>query len=764
MRGMSDSTTPIEVFCSYAHEDESHLQKLNVHLSLLKREGRIATWHDRQIIPGTDWAKTIDTHLEHASVILLLVSPDFLASDYCYEIEMQRALQRHEANEARVVPIIVRPCDWSHALFAKLACLPRDGKAITTWDNEDLAWNDVTDGIRRVVEDLPQFSASAPRTSLPSAWNIPYPRNPVFTGRENILTQLAATLKTGKATALSQPQAISGLGGIGKTQIAVEYAYQHHQDYQAVLWTLADTRESLISGYMSIAGVLNLPEKDEQDQAIIIKAVIRWLTTHTQWLLILDNADDLAIAREFIPPVYGGHLLLTTRAQAMGRLVSRLEVENMPQDIGALFLLRRASIIAPDALLAGTDTTDATTAGVICAELGGLPLALDQAGAYIEETRCGLSQYLQRYRTHRDVLLKRRGGLIVDHPEPVATTWSLSFEKVEQARPDAADLLRLCTFLAPDAIPEELITKGAAYLGPLLQPIGEDALLLDEAIAALGAYSLIRRDASTSTMSIHRLVQAVLRAAMDASTQKIWIERAVRAVQATLPPVEHSQWNDWERLVAHVLVCIEWIMQEHVSFREAITLVQQTGWYLMERARYHEAASLLEYAYQRSLQEQGENHLDTARDASTLATLYYEQGKYAEAEPLYVRALAIREQQLGAMHPDTARSLNNLAALYDTQGKYAEAEPLLVRALAIREQQLGAMHPDTALSLNNLAALYDTQGKSAKAEPLYVRALAIFENILGRNHPNTQTVRANYSSLLKATGHQAEAEQLEAEQ
>ena len=134
---MTTHQNPIKVFLSYAHEDEPLLRKLETHLSLLKRQGLISIWYDRQIVPGTNWAKAIDQRLEQASIILLLVSADFLASDYCYQVEMKRAMARHEPGEARVIPIVVRPCDWSHAPFAMLQSLPRDGKAITTWDNRD---------------------------------------------------------------------------------------------------------------------------------------------------------------------------------------------------------------------------------------------------------------------------------------------------------------------------------------------------------------------------------------------------------------------------------------------------------------------------------------------------------------------------------------------------------------------------------------------------------------------------------------------------
>src|SRR5450759_3630163 len=146
---MAGSSQPIEVFYSYAHEDEAFRNTLEKHLSLLRRQGLITAWHNRQILPGTDWAQALDTHLERASVILLLISADFLASDYCYGIEMKRALERHQANEARVIPILLRAVDWKDAPFAHLQALPTDAKPITTWSNQDEALADVAAGLRR---------------------------------------------------------------------------------------------------------------------------------------------------------------------------------------------------------------------------------------------------------------------------------------------------------------------------------------------------------------------------------------------------------------------------------------------------------------------------------------------------------------------------------------------------------------------------------------------------------------------------------------
>jgi hypothetical protein len=589
---MPGSSSPVEVFYSYAHKDEAFRNELETHLSLLRRQGLLTAWHDRHILSGTDWAQAIDEHLERASVILLLISADFLASDYCYGLEMQRAFERHQANEARVIPILLRPVDWNKAPFAHLQALPTGAKPITTWSNQDAAFTDVAAGIRRVIEDLSSLAASAPRAALSSVWNLPYPRNSFFIGRDEILIRLHTQLQAGQATALSQPHAIIGLGGIGKTQLAVEYAYRFHQDYQVVLWARAESPEALTSSYVTIATLLNLPEHEAQEQEITIQAVKTWLHTHSRWLLILDNADDLSLVPAFLPPALGGHLLLTTRAFAVGGLASRLEVDTLSAEQGALFLLRRASLIAPDATLEHVSPQEHDLAMQVSQELEGLPLALDQAGAYLEATGTALAAYQQIYQQHRTDLLAQRQAQGADHPEPVTSTWSLSFARVEETNPAAADLLRLCAYLAPDVIVEEILAQGAAHLGPVLGPVASDAFLLRKAIEALRAYSLVGRDPGLQTFSVHRLVQAVVREALDASDRQRWVERAIRAIHAALPPMEHANWPQWERLLTHVQACVAWLEPEEIHLREAAEVLQQAGMYLTERARYSEAEPL----------------------------------------------------------------------------------------------------------------------------------------------------------------------------
>jgi hypothetical protein len=180
-----------------------------------------------------------------------------------------------------------------------------------------------------------------------------------------------------------------------------------------------------------------------------------------------------------------------------------------------LFLLRRAGILGESDVLEKASQAERNKAKGISQKMDGLPLALDQAGAYIEETSCGLAGYIDLYQKRGDKLLKRRGGLVTDHPEPVATTWFLSFEKVVLANPAAADLLRLCAFLAPDAIPEEVINEGAPDLSPILQHVAADPFELHTAIEALHKFSLVKYDPEMKTLTIHRLVQVVIKDGMD---------------------------------------------------------------------------------------------------------------------------------------------------------------------------------------------------------------------------------------------------------
>ena len=496
--------------------------------------------------------------------------------------------------------------------------------------------------------------------------------------------------------------------------------------------------------------MLDLPEKEEQKQELTIQAVKRWLQRQHGWLLILDNADAHSLLHTLLPQTVSGHVLITTRAADLSAYIAglphSLEIESFSDKQGALFLLHRANLLAPDATLDQAETQMSQAAMEVAHELGGLPLALDQAGAYLNATSSSLTAYQQIYQQRRTQLLGNRRG--ADHLESVATTWSISFRQIERENPVAADLLCLCAFLAPDAIPEELITQKAKELGPTLEPIGDDPYLLNEAVESLRTYSLITRDRQTQTLTVHRLVQAVLRDSMDTQIQEQWMQRVILAVNAAFPLIELEDWLLCERLLPHALTCTAWMKQvPTLETHTAARLLHQVGYYLNERGRFAKAEAF--YLRSQAIYEQllGAEHPNVAVNLGNRAVLYQQQGKYKEAELLCQRALVILQERLGPTHPYTIKSLNNLAGVYRALEKYREAEPLLERVLFLRQSQLGMVHSETALSQNNLAELYQTQGRYKEAESLYQSALSIYRKLQRIEHPDSALAMQNLAVL-----------------
>ena len=545
-------------------------------------------------------------------------------------------------------------------------------------------------------------------------FNLPFPRNRFFTGREDILKGIHASFNGGETV-----QALTGLGGIGKTQTALEFAYRYRQNYQVVLWGNAHSRETLVTDFVSMAGLLNLPEKNAQDQGQAVDAVKRWLENNTGWLLILDNADDLALAREFIPSGETGRVLLTTRAQYLGEVAARNAVKKMEPEEGALFLLRKKGTLKKDESLESAPSEIRNQAETLSKKLDGLPLALDQAAAFIGEMQTSIEGYLSLYETERAALLSHRGALTQGHP-PVTVTFSLAFSKVADASPEAADLLRVCAFLEAESIPEEIFSEGGKELGEVLGSIAESPLKLARAIGEAGRFSLLQPNPEEKTLSLHRLVQEVLRSEMGEEIKRVWAERAVRAVNAVFPDVEFSNWKACSRLTPHAQALLASIKEYGIETEEAARILNQAGYYLRQRAQY------------------------------------------VDAEPLFRNALEISERSFGPDHSKVGTHLNNLAQLLKDTNRLAEAEPLMRRSLEIDERSFGPEHPNVGIDLNNLALLLKDTNRLAEAEPLMRRQAEIFEKSLVPGHPYIAVSLRNYAGLLRAMNREEEAEELEA--
>jgi tetratricopeptide (TPR) repeat protein len=769
---MSPERSP-KVFISYSHDSSEHEERV---LALADRliDDRIDVILDQYVSPPpANWPLWMEDQMDAADFIVVVCSKNYFAkvrrkvkkgTGKGVKWESLLSYQQiydNDSNSAKFIPILLEGGKYDH-----IPTPMRGGNHYPlSGDKEyEKLLRHITNqpetpkpepGPAKKLPPRPRPGTKAPTSS--KLWNVPHSRNDAFTGREQILSDLRADLvKRSK-------QALSGLGGVGKTQIAVEYAYRHKDEYTAVLWTFADTEQSIRGGFTQIASLLNLPEKDATEQAKVTDAVRRWLDDNPGWLMVFDNADDPTIVKEFLPQQAKGHILLTSRAHTFHKLgiLSPREVNVLSPDEARKFLLLRT----------GKDpASKSSEADALAKELGYLPLALEQAAAYIAETGASFSNYLAGYKKQRLKLLEKQGPVVGNHEKEqqkrtVATAWALNFADIEENFPESADLLRLSAFLAPDSIPLELLENGAPELSEKLAAKLADAadnpLALDDLLSPLLRFSLIRRDDEKRTYSIHPLVQEVVRDGLSKEDQKARTEQTVLAVNAAFPNVmKFEDWPSCDRFLPHALACSRFINIYSMGSPADGLLLGRAGYYLYQRAEYAQAEPLYWSAmtiYEKVL---GPEHQETATSLNNLASLLQDQGKYAEAEPLYRRALEIKEKILGPEHPSTATSLNNLALLLKTQGKYDEVERLYRRALAIDERSLGADHPDTAIDLNNLALLYYAQGKYDDAEPLHRRALAIDEKVLGVDHPQTAGDLNNLAGLFDQQGKPAEAEPL----
>lgn len=597
----------------------------------------------------------------------------------------------------------------------------------------------------------------------PNPFGVPYQRNSYFTGRESVLARLHEQLTQSAVTAVTQVQAISGLGGVGKTQTAVEYAYRYHYDqrtYAMVFWVKANTEANIATDFAGIANQLALPVS-QSTQAEKIPAVQAWLSTHHDWLLIFDNADTPDWLAGFMPTNPQGRVLVTSRASILDQIGIRspIALDVLSSDEAIDLLFERTGYERTDTnLTAGTELNR---------ELDGLPLALEQASAFIVRQRIDFATYLRTYRKRGLSQLEKEKAKTGQYFSSVLKTWTINFEAVTAENPAASALLELSAFLAPDAIPYCILIAGADHLGDLLTNyIGHDGndceerqLALCELLALLSQYSLINWDPDQNAYSVHRLVQAVVRDEIEQTTAYSWLEIVTVAITDAYPGSEFKHWETCTYLLPHWLRVDEQAHQTRYESEALVALLSQAGVFLKDQGRYGEAELLFHRAlgmYQRLL---GERHPAVANSLNNLATVYSNQGRYSEAESLFRQALelnALLDENL----PDVAIGLNNLAQLYCDQGNYSEAEPLYEEALELyRRLQEEISLPATKI-LNNLAQLYYHQGRYSEAEPMYKEVIVQQQCLLEENDPDVATSANNLARVYLDQGRYTEAEPL----
>lgn len=768
-----------KVFIIYvnAPEDQALREQLRQHMSSLRRRELIEEWSESDIPAGYDKKSDFDKHLHEADIILLLISSYFINSDYYYSIEMPPALAKHEAGEAQVIPILLRPTDYKELPFANLRWLPTSDAAVTASSNIDEVLSQIVTSIDNLIQGR-EKSLSSPDSTLPLLWSVPYRKNPFFSARQHELDELHKRFT--KDSALNV-QAITGISGLGKTELALEYAFRYGHKYKAVFWIRCDSFEDLIASFLHIANLLQLSvESTSEEQNVIAKVKQRLANYSGDWLLIFDNVFDLAAIDEFVPESLTGNVLITTTVAKVGTFARSLKLSEMNEDEGAHLLLHRAGIATPDA-------NHFIEARKISRLLEGLPLALDQAGAYIDVTGKSLSDYIQNYRAR----LNERGDHTTNrHSQTVTATFSLCFEQVRRGNAAAGEILHLCAFLNANAIPERLFITGLPELGPVLQSLSSQQL--EDAIRTLQSYSLVAW--ADGKFNVHRLVQLVLQDGMGEDEQRQWANRAVHAVNSIFPDPKFALWPLCRSYLPQAQACAELMKQwEEIESAEGARLLDKAGYYLYQQSQYAAARSFFEQALKIQQRVLETPHPDRARTLTYLGRLSRSLGRYAEAtkyykdafailnqlsdqplalaqvlddqgelaqtqeqfpraEKLYKRVLAIRKRHLSFDTPEIAASLANLAGIYEERGNASQAELHYEQALAIYERTLVPDHPDLALLQSNLAHFYSTQRKYTQAERLFEQAKATREQIFGPNHPKVAGTLHNLAALYIDAG------------
>jgi tetratricopeptide (TPR) repeat protein len=605
----------------------------------------------------------------------------------------------------------------------------------------------------RARQSVPSGKPVDPKTAttadaIEPPWSVPDAmRTPYFIGREQLLAQLRTQLLEFHRAGLS------GLGGVGKTQAAIQYAIRYRADYPGgVLWANAETTGDLVGGFVEIARRLGLAAANQKD---VVRRVLDWLAKTDGWLLILDNVDDRLESRPFMPEPGKGDVLITSRESVLADLgIPRaLAVGDLTADEATRFLLARTGRDPGD-------SAERTATAELAAELGNLPLALEQAAAYIAETNAAFADYVSAFRRRRVTLLEKASELMPD--DTVAETWAPNFEAVERASAAAAEVLRSSAFLAPVSIPFSVFSKGAQALGgAIAEAVPEaDELAINELLRPLTRYSLVRTDVTSRSYGVHRLVQEIVRGSIGEADRPACLEGISAAVDAAFPAVRYATWAECDRLVPHVASIARWIEAYDVRSQPAARLMGRTGWYLRERGRYTEAEMLLEQALKIFEHVLGPEHPEVAENLNRLGCTRWDQARYHDAETLHERALAIRERALGSDHHDVAQSLQNLALTLWEQGRYAEAQPLYERALGICERTLGSDHAATANCMEGLGNVHFVEGRHDEARRLYERALVVRERALGPDDPHVAHCLNNIANVYLERKQYAEARPL----
>ncbi|RFU84699.1 TIR domain-containing protein [Streptomyces triticagri] len=716
-------TTAAEVVVQYAAENQMWADWAE---SLLRRAGCHVTLHDISAGPAE--------RADPATRTVLLLSSAFRKSRHADAV--WRSAVGGDPGTARGAVIPLRVDEVR---------LPESYLEHNPVDLHRLDENECVGALLGAVE-LPakpvENAPAGPRFpgSTPGIWNAPQ-RNSTFTGRGVILERVREQLRSGMSVVLPQPQALFGLGGVGKTQVALEYVHRFMADYDLVWWISAEDSGNVAASLAELAGRIGAP--GGEDINIASQEAVHMLgrgTPTKRWILIFDNADSPEQLTRYFPAGGGGHILVTSRNQAWAQEGASLPVDVFQREESVEHLTRRAL---------GLSVQDAEKVAVA---VGDLPLAVEQAAAWLAETATPIDDYLQQLNEQTtDVLALNQP---TDYPKPVAATWNISIARLRERSPASVRLLQLCAFLAPEPISSHLLySKEMIEELKQVDPTLQERLLLGRVIREIGRFALAKVDQVSNSIQVHRLVQAVIRAQLTEEEQR-HARHVVHTVLSGARPDADEPIDDPETWPRFATIWPHLNASDARNCTEADTrrLLIDRVRYLWKRGDFPGAQELAErlLAHWRPLL--GEDDVQYLYLRCQLANVLRSQGRYIEAREIDTELLERQRRVLGTSHPHTYVTMSSLASDLAALGAYASAVELAREAHDGFSQIFHESHRRTLSAANNLALALRMVGRYSEArsrdQDTYDRRM----EVLGPEHPYTLASAGRLGRDLRETG------------
>ncbi|WP_007516447.1 tetratricopeptide repeat protein [Pseudofrankia saprophytica] len=557
----------------------------------------------------------------------------------------------------------------------------------------------------------------------PLVWNVP-PCPVRLVGRDSLLAAVHESLRASNLVALV---ALEGMGGVGKTALAIRYAYRYQSEFEVVWWVAADQADAVATNISALAAPLGLtPDSDAA-------SVWSVLSRRQSWLVIFDNVEDLdAVAR--FRPSGGGQVLLTSRRTGMDALGVALTVPTLARSDAARLLALRVRDIEPD------------LAERIVALLGDLPLAVEQAAGYLTTTRTPPAEYLK--------LLEKYFNRMIAKGR-VAGLWEISVDRLRKENPASVELLELAALCDAAPIPLDLFSPSRGRLGGSpLADVAEDPVAWADTVGALVGYSLARREGGS--IAVHRLIGAVTRLAMTNGLRARLLETLVGLFRDAMPVDlvrNPPSWPPARRILPHLVATLGYLGEtpEHLAADVSWCRVQAAA-YLMEHGQVPTAVPLLRRAADDRETFLGPDHPDTLASRHHLADAYRRSGRLDDAISLFEANLADRSRVLGTDHRDTIDSRHHVGIVYQQSRRVHEAVRIYERTLAQAERILGVDDPVSLSTRNSLAYGYTWIGRLDEAIELYESTLTDAERTLGADHPDSLRWRNNLAHVYQVAG------------